>query len=157
MGENEGFLAASGNSQGITSNIASMTSGAPVANGKATGGTMLDQRLALLGKRQFISHSASLGGPGSGNKDMSNLLAKASMPVMKRSLSLDAGLNKKNPARPQMPCKPGYCENCRQKYEDFADVSILSIASDSFAHFARSMSKQSVTASLRSMLTTGSS
>lgn len=118
-GENEGFLAASGNSQGITSNIASMTSGAPVANGKATGGTMLDHRLALLGKRQFLS------GAGLGNKDVDNLLTKASMPVMKRSLSLDTGLNKKNPARPHIPCKPGYCENCRQKYEDFADVSTL--------------------------------
>jgi hypothetical protein len=44
---------------------------------------------------------------------------------MKRSLSLDTGLNTFRHLQPPKdePKKPGYCENCRVRYEDFKTVS----------------------------------
>lgn len=102
-------MAASGNSQIITSNIASGTStrsGAPAGFGNQNG--IVDKRLAIL-SRQVVTLGGMKGVNEQGN--------------LKRSASLDAGLNGKLPPPREEVKKPGYCENCRVKYDDFRHVS----------------------------------
>lgn len=105
---NDKYIAASGNSQIITSNVASGTSN---QSGAVRGinhdrATMCNRRLAAL-KRLSVPMGGGGGAPGK----------------LKRSASLDAGLNAKAPPARDEPKKPGYCENCRIKYEDFKMVS----------------------------------
>lgn len=96
-----GYIAASGNSQIITStNATSTRSGAPTRFG-ASG--MIDKRLAVLSKR-----TVPIGGP-----------------KLKRSISVDGGLAARVPPPARVEAKkPGYCENCRVKYDDFKDVGV---------------------------------
>lgn len=117
----EEYVAASGNSQPLTSNIASVTSGAPYSaqpHGNTQAGVMLDARLAQLNKRQILINRVGLGQQNSlpvPNPRPGKLGSNA------RRTSAE-GLKNKNPAKPNEPVKPGYCENCRVRYEDFKDV-----------------------------------
>lgn len=103
------FLGASGNSISITSNIASMTSAAPLPP-KGTSAGLVDPRLRRLVDR-----------PG----------------LIKRSLSVDAGLRDKEWQDRQKTLKKkererekksGYCENCRLKFDDFKEVGRSSLS-----------------------------
>lgn len=112
----QSYIAASGNSQIITStNLTSARSGAvrAVAGGS---GALVDKRVAQLSNRTVSSMAGSkLKG--------SEVLAPGKL---KRSVSVDAGLNARAPPPREEPKKPGYCENCRLKYDDFKDVSVES-------------------------------
>ena len=111
-GGKDAYSAASGNSQTITSTMATSTrSGAPSRLGGA--GPIVDKRLAVLSQRTVPSMAGASGKGG-----------KAAPGKLKRSVSVDAGLNTKAPPPRDEPKKPGYCENCRIKYDDFKDVSI---------------------------------
>jgi regulatory subunit for Cdc7p protein kinase len=114
------YIAASGNSQIITSNIASGTSSAVNHNQPNRG--IIDKRLAILARSVV-----SLGGPStSNNSNLSTMKALGGTAgKLKRSASLDAGLSKKlpPPREREENKKPGYCENCRNKYDDFKEVS----------------------------------
>lgn len=153
------YLAASGNSQIITSNIASATStaarsGAAQAN-RNRANPFVDKRLAVLSNRNVsvwggmfagsatsasASGAASAAGSGgvtsataavatlSASEGRSRVAAlkRTARPTagLKRSISVDAGLNPPRTAAPPAPPreevkKPGYCENCRIKYDDF--------------------------------------
>lgn len=112
-GGKNAYVAASGNSQIITSNIASGTSTRSGAIGSfgMHGNGIVDKRLAIL-SRSVVSLGGGSGSTGS------------ALGKLKRSASVDAGLNKKVPP-PREECKkPGYCENCRVKYDDFKDVRV---------------------------------
>ncbi|GAA5910676.1 hypothetical protein JCM5296_001689 [Sporobolomyces johnsonii] len=124
----DSYIAASGNSQTITSNIASATStrsgAAMQPNGSRFGngtGPFVDKRLAILSNRT-VSMSMS-GAGGSGGNRLASVKAQGKL---KRSVSVDAGLNVKMPPPRDEPKKPGYCENCRIKYDDFKDHVISS-------------------------------
>ena len=114
-GAKDEYIAASGNSQTITSNIASGTSTRSGALGGANGG-VIDKRLAVL-SRNMVSMGSGL-----------------SKGMLRRSTSVDAGLNAKVPPPRDEPKKPGYCENCRIKYDDFKEVRVFLVSlSTSFA------------------------
>lgn len=120
--EAHGFLAASGNSQIISSTIASMTSGAvnPVNHPQRQ-----DQRLTMLDRRQVITQNAfstarvGLGVPAIKPKPLPKLKRA------RRTNSVQAGLQNPNPEPPYEAPKPGYCENCRLRYDDFRVVGPL--------------------------------
>ncbi|KAM0789393.1 hypothetical protein ACM66B_000221 [Microbotryomycetes sp. NB124-2] len=114
LGGKPGFLAASGNSQIITStNLTSMRSGAATRN--APGGHAIGKRVVELSQRTVPSlHRSGLG---------KSALAPGKL---KRSVSVDAGLSAKLPPAREEPKKPGYCENCRVKYDDFKDHVVSS-------------------------------
>ncbi|GAA6032510.1 hypothetical protein JCM8097_004792 [Rhodosporidiobolus ruineniae] len=150
------YLAASGNSQIITSNIASATSTAGARSGAAQAsrfapgqGPFVDKRLAVLSNRTVsVAGGALLGGASAsataststaatttaGAGRVAALKRSAAPPVpgkLQRSVSVDAGLSGRrvNPALVQVrdePKKPGYCENCRLKYDDFKDHVVSS-------------------------------
>ena len=118
--EGQGFLAASGNSQTITSNIASVTSGA-VGAGGGSAGIKNDPRLALLDRRQvMVSGRVGLGIADTFDKPADHVQA-----LVAKARRMHTGLNKKNPEPPIEAEKPGYCENCRLRYDDFKVVSPL--------------------------------
>lgn len=104
------FQAASGNSVVITSNIASATSGLPPgAYGHSAGGPT-DKRIVELNRRPTVALSSGAQG---------RLLP---LPRLRRTASVDTGLNAtRAPAREQPP-KAGYCENCRLRFDDFKQV-----------------------------------
>lgn len=140
----DAYLAASGNSQALTSNIASATSTTTTRSGQVIGGNgaglsrhnslangvIIDKRLARLGSKAQ-KHVVTLG--GAVHKQMPSACSSTTRgppahPVggtqsvnMKRSVSLDSGLNAIRARKPpqEAPKKPGYCENCRVRYEDF--------------------------------------
>jgi hypothetical protein len=157
------FQAASGNSQIISSNLASATSTTTTRSGQIIGGgsqsvnnggrnslangIIVDKRLARLGSKAG-KHIVTLGSTANNNNNSAGsstsslALAAATktsafanpngMPagpatMMKRSLSLDAGLNRLKPIRPprEEVKKPGYCENCRVRYDDFKAVRLI--------------------------------
>ena len=108
------YLAASGNSQTITSTVASATStrgGAAVLGGAFGNGPLVNRRLADLSRNTVPTR---FGG-------------QPVKPKLKRSTSVDAGLNAKAPPLREEPKKPGYCENCRLKYDDFKEVRFFSL------------------------------
>lgn len=117
------YIAASGNSQPLTSNMASMTSGAPLsANGQPTqAGVMLDARLAHLNKRQIFINQVGLHRATTSSQGLLQVPKPVPGKLVRRSSA--AGLQNQNPARPDEPSKPGYCENCRMRYDDFREVS----------------------------------
>jgi regulatory subunit for Cdc7p protein kinase len=100
--EGGGFLAASGNSVAVTSNAGMTTS-------------MRSGTTAALNNNRSSHVSASL----------SKKAIVASK--LKRALSVETGLNQKATLQNRGPRKPGYCENCRVKYEDFSNVRVLSL------------------------------
>jgi regulatory subunit for Cdc7p protein kinase len=138
------YLAASGNSQIITSNIQSGTStrsgqvlGANA--GKAAGnslanGYIINKHLARLGSKN--AHVVTLGSAKAATSSNAQhsayvveIAERAKASLMKRSVSLDTGLSLKQmpvakPPRPE-PKKPGYCENCRVRFDDFKSVSVF--------------------------------
>ncbi|GAA5988154.1 hypothetical protein JCM10908_002086 [Rhodotorula pacifica] len=141
------YIAASGNSQIITSNIASATSTA-ARSGAAQASRhgpnpFVDKRLAVLSNRNvsvsgggLLGSASSASGAASGSVGGSAANASRSRVAtlkqterpsagLKRSVSVDAGLN--SPRFAAAPAvqreevkKPGYCENCRIKYDDFS-------------------------------------
>ncbi|GAA5848209.1 hypothetical protein JCM9279_000979 [Rhodotorula babjevae] len=126
-GRRDSFMAASGNSQTITSNIASATStaarsGAAQASRFGANGGLVDKRLAVLSNR-----TVSVAGSG-----LAGGVARVKRMGMQRSVSVDGGLNGlRVPAAAAAavrdePKKPGYCENCRVKYDDFKDHVVSS-------------------------------
>ncbi|GAA6058220.1 hypothetical protein JCM3770_005021 [Rhodotorula araucariae] len=125
-GQRESFVAASGNSQIITSNIASATStaarsGAAQASRFGANGGLVDKRLAVLTNR-----TVSVAGNG-----LAGGVVRVKRMAMQRSVSVDGGLHGLRvppaavPVRDE-PKKPGYCENCRVKYDDFKDHVVSS-------------------------------
>ncbi|GAA6009292.1 hypothetical protein JCM10207_004338 [Rhodosporidiobolus poonsookiae] len=147
---NRDYIAASGNSQIITSNIASATStanrsGAAQASRFGVGsGPFMDKRLAVLSNRTVSVAGAALLGSGSnaGASGSGGVMASGGRGAggrvaalkrqgkLQRSVSVDAGLAGRRvpadvPAREE-PKKPGYCENCRLKYDDFKDHVVSS-------------------------------
>ncbi|GAA5879599.1 hypothetical protein JCM16303_003268 [Sporobolomyces ruberrimus] len=103
----DSYIAASGNSQIITSNTGTSTrSGAAMQPGNGKGAA-IDKRLAVLANRTV---SVSMGGGTSSKRE----IAKG----LKRSMSVDSQLVRLGKPREE-PKKPGYCENCRIKYDDF--------------------------------------
>ncbi|GAA5890520.1 hypothetical protein JCM8208_004900 [Rhodotorula glutinis] len=126
-GRRDSFMAASGNSQTITSNIASATStaarsGAAQASRFGANGGLVDKRLAVLSNR-----TVSVAGSG-----LAGGVARVKRMGIQRSVSVDGGLNGlRVPAAAAAavrdePKKPGYCENCRVKYDDFKDHVVSS-------------------------------
>lgn len=123
-GRRDSFMAASGNSQIITSNIASATStaarsGAAQASRFGVNGGLVDKRLAVLSNR-----TVSVAGSG-----LAGGVARVKRMGMQRSVSVDGGLHAlRAPAAAvrDEPKKPGYCENCRIKYDDFKDHVVSS-------------------------------
>ncbi|GAA6005524.1 hypothetical protein JCM11491_003672 [Sporobolomyces phaffii] len=111
----DSYIAASGNSQIITSNTGTSTrSGAAMQPGTGKGAA-IDKRLAVLANRTV---SVSMGGSGAAAAKKDPF---ATATALKRNMSV--GSDMKNvkrfvPARDE-PKKPGYCENCRIKYDDF--------------------------------------
>jgi Dfp1/Him1, central region/DBF zinc finger len=101
--EGEGFLAASGNSVTITSNIASGTTSA--RSGAAALTRPSSALAAALSKKTLVTLKGGAAESHDANK-------------LKRAVSVETGLNRKDDA-PCRPKKPGYCENCRIKYDDF--------------------------------------
>ncbi|KAK9899130.1 hypothetical protein P389DRAFT_44432 [Cystobasidium minutum MCA 4210] len=134
------YLAASGNSQIITSNIQSGTStrsgqvlGANGAKGLPTkmNGYIVDKRLARLGSKN--AHIVTIGNNStflqqtstrtstSQNGSATSDFARAAANLKASNDKLRASLEKRGriiPPRPE-PKKPGYCENCRVRFEDF--------------------------------------
>jgi len=140
MADPPSYLAASGNSQIITSNIQSATS---TRSGQAMGGHgnkteirrvadgyIVDKRLARLGSKN--AHIVTIGnaqaGPSQqrsfGTTAMSKHLARydAGEVTIVQALGQHQKEKPKKPLPPQ-PKKPGYCENCRVRFEDFKVVS----------------------------------
>ncbi|SCV69804.1 BQ2448_1198 [Microbotryum intermedium] len=130
------YLAASGNSQIITSTTATSTrSGAPVGR---LGHGVVDKRLAVLSQRTVTSlggGSTSGARPAAAQPSTTGSSRHLSVPgaglggqqgKLKRSVSVDAGLNARIPPPRDEPKKPGYCENCRMKYDDFKDHIVSS-------------------------------
>ncbi|SCZ89613.1 BZ3500_MvSof-1268-A1-R1_Chr9g10485 [Microbotryum saponariae] len=131
------YLAASGNSQIITSTTATSTrSGAPVGR---LGHGVVDKRLAVLSQRTVTSlggNSTSGARPAPAEFSATGSSRHLAIPgaalggnlqgKLKRSASVDAGLNARMPPPRDEPKKPGYCENCRMKYEDFKDHVVAS-------------------------------
>ncbi|BGP49016.1 Cdc7p-Dbf4p kinase complex regulatory subunit [Rhodotorula kratochvilovae] len=126
-GRRDSFVAASGNSQIITSNIASATStaarsGAVQASRFGANGGLVDKRLAVLSNR-----TVSVAGSG-----LAGGVARVQRMGMQRSVSVDGALHAARvPAAAAVPVrdepkKPGYCENCRVKYDDFKDHVVSS-------------------------------
>ena len=109
------YLAASGNSQSITSNIASATSTRSGALARPQGHGLLDKRVQMM-SRSVVSMGTSGLGRSSRDEGLGHL---------KRSVSIDTGLNTRLAPPRDEPKKPGYCENCRLKYDDFKDVSSI--------------------------------
>ncbi|GAA5984252.1 hypothetical protein JCM5350_002880 [Sporobolomyces pararoseus] len=108
----DSYIAASGNSQIITSNTGTSTrSGAAMQPGTGKG-SAIDKRLAVLANRTV---SVSMGG-NSSKKEVGSA-AK----TLKRSMSVDSQMKdvRKFVKPREEPKKPGYCENCRIKYDDF--------------------------------------
>ncbi|GAA5867033.1 hypothetical protein JCM8547_008416 [Rhodosporidiobolus lusitaniae] len=163
----DSYIAASGNSQIITSNLGTTTSNAGVRSGAAAAsrfaagqGPFLDKRLAVLSNRTVsVAGGALLGSAGtlaSGGSAAGSgkLQPAASVSSVKssaggrlgalkrqgkltRSMSVESGLLTAAGSRKAMlmnpppvlreePKKPGYCENCRLKYEDFKDHVVSS-------------------------------
>ncbi|GAA5901364.1 hypothetical protein JCM6882_007757 [Rhodosporidiobolus microsporus] len=148
----DSYLAASGNSQIITSNIQSATSTAGLRSGAAQAsrfaagqGPFVDKRLAVLSNRTVSVAGGALLGSGNGSSASGSASAGAAagpsggrvaalkrQGKLQRSVSVDAGLSGRralvNPAVPvrEEPKKPGYCENCRLKYDDFKDHVVSS-------------------------------
>lgn len=146
----DSYIAASGNSQIITSTKATSTAAGP--HFQAGQGPFVDKRLAVLSNRTVsVAGGALLGGSvtssastnanaiasgsGSGSAQPKGsrvaALKRQAPGKLQRSVSVDAGLSRREimgltaaPARDE-PKKPGYCENCRLKYDDFKDVSSL--------------------------------
>ncbi|GAA5968426.1 hypothetical protein JCM8115_006382 [Rhodotorula mucilaginosa] len=138
------YIAASGNSQIITSNIASATSTAArsgAAQASRNGANpYVDKRLAVLSNRNVSvsgggllgSAASASGGTASGGvagatRNRVAALKQTERPAggLKRSVSVDAGLNPPRfaaaaPVQREEVKKPGYCENCRIKYDDFS-------------------------------------
>ncbi|BGP25385.1 regulatory subunitfor Cdc7p protein kinase [Rhodotorula toruloides] len=135
----DSYIAASGNSQIITSNIQSATStaarsGAPQAN--RFGNPYVDKRLAVLSNRTVSVAGGSIlgsgstaggsggvasGGAGSGGR-LAALKRSERPGALKRSLSVDGHLARvPNPPVRDEPKKAGYCENCRIKYDCFRE------------------------------------
>ena len=111
----------------ITSNIASATStaarsGAAQASRFGPNGGLVDKRLAVLSNR-----TVSVAGSG-----LAGGVARVKRMGIQRSVSVDGGLNGlRVPAAAAAavrdePKKPGYCENCRVKYDDFKDHVVSS-------------------------------
>jgi regulatory subunit for Cdc7p protein kinase len=148
----DSYIAASGNSQIITSNTGTSTagvrSGAAAASRFALGqGPIMDKRLAVLSNRTVsVAGGALLGNGPSSTSTNANAVASGSGSAqggriaalkrqgpgkLQRSVSVDAGLSRRGlrgtsstaPPPRDEPKKPGYCENCRLKYDDFKDVS----------------------------------
>lgn len=139
------YIAASGNSQIITSNIASATStaarsGAAQANRNGAN-PYVDKRLAVLSNRNVSVQGGALLGsaatapsavgsgeiaPAAAGRNRIAALKRTERPAggLKRSISVDAGLCAPRVSMPPPPReemrKPGYCENCRIKYDDFS-------------------------------------
>jgi regulatory subunit for Cdc7p protein kinase len=138
------YIAASGNSQIITSNIASATSTAArsgAAQASRNGANpYVDKRLAVLSNRNVSvsgggllgSAASASGGTASGGvagatRNRVAALKQTERPAggLKRSVSVDAGLHPPRfaaaaPVQREEVKKPGYCENCRIKYDDFS-------------------------------------
>lgn len=158
IGNASPFLAASGNSVAITSNIASTTSTAFNSQAGFGGVSMLqDKRVAQLGRRMHTpfalvtppiraSGGASglgISGGGIGSGSGSSNAAVTPAPdlsrgaVVRRMLGMTeqrtglSGMRRSvstgTAARPRReePKKPGYCENCRARFEDFEEVSSI--------------------------------
>ncbi|GAA5836727.1 hypothetical protein JCM11251_002709 [Rhodosporidiobolus azoricus] len=143
----DSYLAASGNSQIITSNIQSATSTAGLRSGAAQAsrfaagqGPFVDKRLAVLSNRTVSVAGGALLGSGSSTATSAGPATGGRVAALKRqgklqrSLSVDAGLSGRRslvagssaaPVREE-PKKPGYCENCRLKYDDFKDHVVSS-------------------------------
>jgi regulatory subunit for Cdc7p protein kinase len=120
--EAHGFLAASGNSQIITSNIASMTSGAVLPTNIAR----QDNRLAILDRRQIVTNQSAVAGArvGLGVPMIKSKPVVLTKPIRKTKSKTLGGLRNPNPNPPYEADKPGYCENCRLRYTNFRDVSL---------------------------------
>lgn len=127
------YIAASGNSAMITSNLNSMTSAtgvirpdAPAALGKR----LLQQQVftnRAYGKLPAESVSKeNLAPAATVDEDASGSLCPPPRPnVIKKSKSTNT---LRLPPREETK-KPGYCENCRSKFDDFAKVSVaISVA-----------------------------
>ena len=110
-GKVDDYIAASGNSQIITSNTGTSTRSGAMA--QLGGKGYVDKRLAVL-SRKSIALGGQVGGVVQGK--------------LKRTASVDTGLNERAPPAREEPKKPGYCENCRNKYDDFKEVSLLLLA-----------------------------
>ncbi|CAE7174134.1 unnamed protein product [Rhizoctonia solani] len=95
--DQQDYIAASGNSVAITSNVASTTSTA------VTGPAVLRVRSTL----RFQALSKGTGGGASGMPP----------PRMRKAKSMNS-LAVRLPSREEKK-KPGYCENCRSRFEDF--------------------------------------
>ncbi|GAA6063080.1 hypothetical protein JCM10212_003138 [Sporobolomyces blumeae] len=107
----DSYIAASGNSQIITSTTGTSTrSGAAMQPGQGKGGAV-DKRLAVLANRTV---SVSMARTGAAKDSAGERPTKG----MRRSVSVDGGIAKKFELKEE-PKKPGYCENCRIKYDDF--------------------------------------
>ncbi|KAG8864589.1 hypothetical protein FRB96_005093 [Tulasnella sp. 330] len=107
-----GYIAASGNSVTITSNIASTTSAAPTS--KLLAGNGLP---GAIGKRlhQEVLTKRTFGKAAAGQSNAAGDVAQSRPPFLKKSKSTNT---LRLPPREETK-KPGYCENCRYKYEDF--------------------------------------
>lgn len=117
----DSYIAASGNSQIITSNTGTSTrSGAAMQPGTGKGGAV-DKRLALLQNRAVSMSMSGASGSGTKKEETSNKVKP-----IRRSKSTgggdrwDFGVKVR-----EEPKKPGYCENCRIKYDDFKTVSFF--------------------------------
>lgn len=141
----DSYIAASGNSQIITSNIASATStaarsGAAQASRFGPNGSLVDKRLAVLSNRTVSVAGGALLGSGTSAAGSSGLARVKQQSgatagragLLTRSVSVDGALHPlRVPVVPAAlardePKKPGYCENCRVKYDDFKDHVVSS-------------------------------
>ena len=143
-----------GGALGAGSNPNSLANGIIVDKRLARLGSKARTHLVTLGKASNASATTTttasttagvtaVAGAGAG-ADKENLPLKGSAALtrgqsvnglMKRSLSLDTGLNTFRHLQPPKdePKKPGYCENCRVRYEDFKTVSRCYIDTDTAA------------------------
>lgn len=134
-GRRDSYIAASGNSQIITSNIQSATSTAArsgAAQASRFGNPYVDKRLAVLSNRTVSVAGGSIlgsgstaagGSSGAGSGGRVAALKRSERPgALKRSLSVDGHLARvPNPPARDEPKKAGYCENCRVKYDCFRE------------------------------------
>lgn len=128
-GEREdAFLAASGCSQIITSTNTNITSATSTRSGAVAplgSKGYVDKRLAIL-SRSVVSLGGSAASSGTGAKGPLALAVEATQGAkLKRSMSVDGGMDKMVVPAREVPKKPGYCENCRIKYDDFKEVRSL--------------------------------
>lgn len=105
---------------GITSAIRSRM----ISSHQDQPGTRAGTSKELYGLQRKVAGNVLLGNPNASTTATARRTAQAPVPAKNVKKKLTAEEIRKLPRKKPDP-KPGYCENCREKFDDFEDVSLL--------------------------------